>query len=72
MSKEEYLKLYRKYYNMSDERLTERLGELGKKRYINNEIDVFAEHRIAARVQLERRRTGEGLMFHMKEVYIRK
>lgn len=57
---------------MSDERLQERLTDLCQKRFIENNIEVFTEHRIAARVRLERNRSGESLMFHMKELYIRK
>ena len=72
MSKEEYLKIYRKYYNMSDERLEEKLKDLFSKRYIDGNIDVFTEHRIASRVILERNRSGESLIFHMKELQIKK
>ena len=72
MTKEEYAKLYRKYSYMSDAKLDERLKELYQKRYIENDIDVFTEHRIAARVRLDRNRSGESLIFHMKELQVKK
>ena len=72
MSKEEYLKIYRKYSYMSDERLEEKLRDLYQKRYIDHNTDVFTEHRIAARVRLERNRSGESLIFHMKELQVKK
>lgn len=72
MTKEEYQDIYLKYYNMSSEELSRNLSELYKKRYIDNNIDVFTEHRIAARVQLERNRSGDTLIFHMKELQVKK
>ena len=72
MTKEEYQDIYEKYYYMDDDELSSTLGDLSEKRYIDNNIDVFTEHRIAARVQLERKRTGEALIFHMKELQVRK
>jgi hypothetical protein len=72
MSKEEYQRIYFKYFNMSDEELSSNLSDLYKKRYLENNIDVFTEHRIAARVQLERSRSGNTLIFHMKELQVKK
>jgi hypothetical protein len=72
MTKEEYLKIYRKYSYMSNEKLEENLKDLYEKRYIEHNIDVFTEHRIAARVRLERNRSGESLIFHMKELQVKK
>jgi len=72
MTKEEYQDLYYKYYDMPDDELSSKLSELYKKRYIDNNIDVFTEHRIAARVQLERNRSGNTLIFHMKELQEKK
>jgi len=72
MTKEEYQDLYYKYYDMPDDELSSKLSELYKKRYIDNNIDVFTEHRIAARVQLERNRSGNTLIFHMKELQVKK
>ena len=72
MTKEEYQDLSYKYHDMCDDELNESLTELYQKRYIDNNIDVFTEHRIASRVRLERNRTGESLIFHMKELQIKK
>ena len=72
MTKEEYQDIYYIYYNMSDKELETSLSELYKKRFIDNNTDVFTEHRIAARVRLERNRSGDGLIFHMKELQVRK
>lgn len=72
MTKEEYADLYYKYHDMCDDELDEKLSELYHKRYIENNIDVFTEHRIASRVRLERNRTGESLIFHMKELQVKK
>lgn len=72
MTKEEYQSLYFKYQYMDDNELEDTLKDLYNKRYIDGNIDVFTEHRIAARVRLERSRTGESLVFHMKELQIRK
>ncbi len=71
MTREQYAKLYRMYFRMSDRMLSDCLTELASKRYIDNNIDVYAEHRIAARVQLERKRSGESLIFHMKNLHVR-
>lgn len=72
MTKEEYQDIYFKYKYMDDDELEESLKELYQKRYIDNNIDVFTEHRIAARVRLERNRSGDGLVFHLKELQIKK
>ena len=72
MTKEEYLKMYRKYSYMTTPKLEEKLGELYRKRFIEHNTDVFTEHRVAARVRLERSRSGEGLIFHMKEFQVKK
>jgi len=72
MTKEEYQDLYYEYLDMPDDELASKLSELYKKRYIDNNIDVFTEHRIAARVQLERNRSGNTLIFHMKELQVKK
>ncbi len=72
MTKNQYIKLYGMYYRMTDEDLSSCLSELASKRYDENNIDVLTEHRIAARVQLERKRSGESLIFHMKELQVKK
>lgn len=72
MTKDQYLRSYRKYHNMTDEELTKSLGDLAYKRFDEFDTDVLAEHRIAARVQLERKRSGESLIFHMKELQVKK
>lgn len=72
MTKDEYQELYYKYQDMCDDELDDNLKELYNKRYIDGNIDVFTEHRIASRVRLERNRSGESLIFHMKELQIKK
>ena len=72
MTKEEYQEMYYKYHDMDDGELNDNLKDLYDKRYIDGNTDVFTEHRIASRVRLERNRTGESLVFHMKELQIRK
>lgn len=72
MTREQYTKLYRRYHRMNDEDLTSCLSVLASKRFDEHNTDVLAEHRIAARVQLERKRSGEGLIFHMKEFQVKK
>ena len=72
MTKDEYQELYYKYQDMCDDELDDNLKELYNKRYIDGNIDVFTEHRIASRVRLERNRSGESLIFHMKELQVRK
>lgn len=72
MTKEEYQELYYKYQDMSDEELDSNLSDLFSKRYIDGNVDVYTEHRIASRVRLERSRSGESLIFHMKELQVRK
>ena len=72
MTKEEYQDLYHKYHDMCDDELDSKLGELFEQRYTDGNIDVFTEHRIASRVRLERNRTTDSLVFHMKELYVRK
>jgi hypothetical protein len=57
---------------MDDGELEDNLKDLFNKRYIDGNIDVFTEHRIASRVRLERNRSGESLIFHMKELQVRK
>tara|TARA_R110000868_G_scaffold34853_5_gene125469 strand:- start:1084 stop:1308 length:225 start_codon:yes stop_codon:yes gene_type:complete len=72
MTKEEYQKLYFRYLRMDDIKLAKSLAELYHKRYAVGDIEIYTEHRIAARVQLERNRSGESLLFHMKEFQIKK
>ena len=72
MTKQEYADLHTHYYKMSDGKLRATVGELGRKRYDHHNIEVYAEHRIACRVLLERARDGTGLVFHLKELQPRK
>lgn len=57
---------------MSDEELDSNLSDLFSKRYVDGNVDAFTEHRIAARVRIERNRSGESLVFHMKEFQVKK
>jgi hypothetical protein len=72
MTKDDYQELYYKYQDMSDDELDDSLKDLYGKRYMDGNVDVFTEHRIAARVRLERNRSGESLVFHMKEFQVKK
>ena len=71
MTRGEYGALYWKYYYMSSDDLANSLKDLYTKRYIESNIDVFTEHRIAARVRLERNESKDSLTFHMKELLVK-
>ncbi len=64
--KEEYIKEYKMFSKMSTEQLQKCLGELFRKRYEEQNIEVYNTHRIAARVYIERTRNGNSLIFHLK------
>ena len=64
--KEFYLYCYTKFSRMGLKKLQETLGELGRRRYEENDIDCYTEHRVAARVYNERTRKGESLIFHLQ------
>ena len=51
---------------MSTEKLQEVLKELGRRRYEEYDTTCCTEHRIAARVYLEKTRKGESLVFHLQ------
>lgn len=63
--KQYYVYCYVKFSRMGVEKLKQILGELGKRRYIENDIECYTEHRVAARVYLEKTRKGESLTFHL-------
>lgn len=67
MTRSEYLVLHMTYVNMSTEELTQAVSKLYERKFEQHDITVYTEHRIAARVLLERNRTGEGLIYHMKD-----
>lgn len=67
MTRDEYVILHSKYYHMTDEELTQAVSKLYERKFEQHDITVYTEHRIAARVLLERNRTGEGLIYHMKD-----
>jgi hypothetical protein len=57
---------YYKFSRMSTEKLQEKLQELGRRRYEEYDNTCCTEHRIAARVYLEKTRKGESLVFHLQ------
>jgi hypothetical protein len=65
MTRDEYVQTYGKYYKLDTTNLTKVIGDLWKRREMGD-ISIHNEHRIAARVLIERERTGETLVFHMK------
>lgn len=67
MTRNEYHMLYALYCDMSTEELTQAVSKLYERKFEQHDITVYTEHRIAARVLLERNRTGEGLIYHMKD-----
>jgi hypothetical protein len=64
--KDSYHYHYCRFSRMSTPNLQKVLGDLAKRRYEDYEVDCYTEHRIAARVYLERTRKGEGLIFHLQ------
>jgi FtsZ-binding cell division protein ZapB len=60
--KREHIKLY----NMPLEELKEKVAELGKKRYEEQDIEVDAHFRMASGILHQKARTGGSLIFHMK------
>lgn len=65
MTRAEYVELYGKYYRLDTDTLMRAVGRLWDLRD-RGDITVYNEHRIAARVLIERNRTGESLVFHLK------
>jgi hypothetical protein len=66
---EERNNYYSHYFNfkrMPLQKLERVLGELWEKRYTDHDISCYNEHRIAARVYLERTKKGESLIFHLQ------
>jgi hypothetical protein len=72
MTKQEYHDTYNMYYRLPTSKLEKKVGELGKKRYEEYDASLYEEHRIACRVLIERKRDGEGLIFHLKNLIVRK
>lgn len=64
--KQHYVYCYVKFHKMGLNKLKQVLEELGKRRYIQNDIECYTEHRVAARVYLERTRKSDGLTFHLQ------
>jgi len=72
MSKEEYLEKYYRYRRMSLTQLKNLMCELYSRKFEEHDITAYEEHRIAARVLVERERDGSGLLFHMKQFVLKK
>ena len=66
MTKEEYKDSYFYYSRMPDNQLTDSIRQLYKRKFEQNDISAYEEHRIAARVLLDRNKpTSNGLIFHL-------
>ena len=61
-----YLYHYARFRAMTITKLERVLGELWEKRYTECDNNYVNEHRIAARVYLEKTRKGDSLLFHLK------
>jgi len=71
MTKEVYIDMYNKYYRMNTTNLQKHVVHLYGRKFEDHDISVYAEHRVAARVLLERMRDGTGLLFHLKNIVIK-
>ena len=67
MTRQEYVGLYYRYYHMPTDELQKNVVELHDKKFYEHDIEVYTEHRIAARVLTERHRTGDTLIFHLSK-----
>ena len=72
MTKQEYIHTYNSYYRLPTTTLEKKVGELGRKRYLEYNAELYEEHRIACRVLIERMRDGKGLVFHLHELQPKK
>lgn len=72
MTREEYIEKYFHYRKMSTKQLQQWVSDLYSRKFESNDITAYEEHRIAARVLVERERDGSGLLFHMKEFVLKK
>jgi len=71
MTREQYVSLYRTYHRMSTETLQKAIRSLYTRKFENNDIDVYEEHRIAARVLLDRSNDGKSLIYHLQNIVIK-
>ena len=67
MTKEEYTGLYNYYYRLPTSKLEKAIGALYSRRFEEQDISAYTEHRIATRVLLEKTHTNEPLPFHLKK-----
>ncbi len=66
MEKNEYKQKRRAYNKMTPEQLEKVLGDFYIRRYFNYEIELDNEYRLVSSVYLEKTRTGDSLIFHLK------
>jgi len=71
MTKEQYLSKYHDYNGLSTNQLKRAVHGLYSKKFIDHDLGAYEEHRIAARVLIERERDGSGLLFHMKKFVLK-
>lgn len=65
-NKENYHKEKTLLERMPLESLQKLVGELHNIRYIDNDIEVDAYYRLASSVLIDRTRSGQSLIFHLK------
>ena len=71
MTKAEYFDLHDLYNRMSTKQLKQAIRQLYSRKFEQHDITAYEEHRVAARVLIERERDGQGLMFHMKKFVLK-
>jgi len=64
--RETYMKERRILKTMPLSKLKELVGDLHKMVYEEHDTEVFSYHRLAASVLIDRTKTGETLIFHLK------
>ena len=72
MTREEYIHKYWDYFRMSTQQLKQRVSELYTRKFELHDLTAYDEHRVAARVLVERERDGDGLVFHLKNIIPKK
>lgn len=71
MTREEYVSTYKKYGRLSTTKLEKVVGELYTKKFEEHDISVYEEHRIAARVLLDRSKDGKSLIYHLQNIVVK-
>ena len=71
MTREEYVSMYKKYNRLPTSKLEKCIGELYIKKFEDNDISVYEEHRIASRVLLDRNTDRTSLIYHLKNIVVK-